>query len=247
MSETRLFGLYDTQHGEVGRIVRERRKKHRGHSGTPEKDRTFQPPIRCIAMKDREYLPLQPQPLPIFGYMPERTVYTVEQVGSALAGYLALTINGTRWIVECRRQTLDAVARVHGIRVTVFPGLWEFDFGELADGQIPTIEVEDITDAENTTLCELFDDEDSVVFTGSVIVRAEAWCSFADSEETPAVVHHDVVDCIPYQTGAVKKGAVGLALWSWDAGYLVGNWQCRTFSHATGYSQDDDPVALEAV
>lgn len=257
MSE--VYGLFNDQHRDVGRLVRGSRARRRGRQGVSEKEQTFQPPIRVIAMTDRNYDTRDPELLPIFGYFRTRTVWTVSQVGSALGGYFALIVNGKRWIVECRRENLlDVQVYYSGLRITVFPGLWEFDFGELTEGQAAgiSIEVQSITADENLSICELFDDVDSVVFTGSTIVRREAWCSFGlpkDSArkvepetegqpEPPRVVHREVVDAIPYSTGTVKRGAIGLCVWSWDAGYICTGWECRTFSHANGYVQKLDPL-----
>lgn len=245
MSE--LIGYTPEQHARISRAVRAFERPELGAAGVSDRQNVYRGPVRVIAMTDREYDSTTTTRVPVFVLDDQRYVLTVEQTGSALAGYLALILNGVRYLVECRRQTM--AFPVAGLRVTVFPGLWEFDFGELAEGQTPTIEVEDITADENTTLCELFDDTDSVIFTGSTIVRREYWVSqqLDDSEDPLPVEYTSIRDVIPYQTGAVKAGAIGIGQWTWDAGFVVGGWQCRTFSHATGYVQDDDPVALEGV
>ena len=176
-------------------------------------------------------------------------VFNVVQVGTGLSGYLALTINGVRYVVECRRVHFDDL-KIPGLRVTVFPGLWEFDFGDVS--RVPSISCEAITPTEDTTLCELFDDTETVSYTGSTIVRREAWVSVSENRNTrPEVIHRPVTDCIPYDTGSVSKGAIGLAFWTWDAGFVVSAWQCRTFSHAAGlylpYNQATDPVPIRGV
>lgn len=242
-----LYSLYEDQHKAVGRIVRRERLLRRGQQGAAKGEDSYRPPIRVMALTTRSYNSVVPEELPVFVWDAERTVFNIVQVGSSLAGYIALTINGTRHLMECRRSTLtDLETAVPGMRATVFPGMWELDFGILTDRKSAavTVSAERITDDENTTLCELFDDVLSVIYTGALIVRQEAWCSVGDrSRETaPAVVHREVTDSIPYQTGAVKSGAIGTAVWSWDAGYLVTAWECRSFSHATGYVEADDPV-----
>lgn len=244
MAEEELIPLTLTQHREVGRLVIASRQRKLPQRDVGGKDRTYRPPVRLIALNDRTYNSLESESLPYFRYDKKRTVFTVEQVGSALAGYLAVTINGNRFIVECRRENLDDITGSGLLRATVFPGMWEFDFGTKDVDRIE-LTVENITAAENTTLCELFDDEDNVIFNGAVIVRREYWVSVPTTSGSPPVVHQPVTDCIPFQTSTVPKGAIGLGVWSWDAGYLVMGWQCRTFSHAVGYVQADDPVGID--
>jgi len=241
-----LVGYSAEQDRRIVRAVRWTEQLDGSNAGVKPRSNAYLPPVRLICMEDREYDSRTTQRCPMFILDEARTVFTVEQVGSALAGYLALIVNGSRYLVECRRETI--VLPIPGLRVTVFPGLWEFDFGERTDPNI-SVEVEQITDDEDTSLCELFDDEDSVIFTGSVIVRQEMWVSVEDrnSLDDLPVSYTSVRDCIPYQTSSVPAGAMGIAHWMWDAGYIAGAWQCRTFSHANGYVQADDPVALEAV
>lgn len=239
------LGLTDRQHGQVGRLI-----EAAAFIVTPSEDTSkpvqYSPPARVIALSDREYNSTQSESLPVFIYSPRRMVFNVVQVGTNLSGYLALTINGVRYVVECRRVHFDDL-KIAGLRVTVFPGLWEFDFGEAS--RVPSISCEAITPAEDATLCQLFDDVETVSYAGAIIVRREAWVSVSENRNTrPAVVHRPVTDCIPYDTGSASKGAIGLAFWTWDAGFVVSAWQCRTFSHATGlslsYDQAADPVPI---
>lgn len=244
MTEQQLIGYDLEQHREISELVLAARTSRLPQAGVQaSRSRAVRPPVRVIAMTDRTYDSKKSAALPYFRYDRARTVFTAEQVGSALAGYLALTINGTRFILECRRTHLDDVKATGLVRATVFPGLWEFDFGNLDPSRI-TITVANITAAENTTLCALFTNTTSVIFTGATIVRQEYWVSVPEEGRSPAVVHQPITDCIPYQTSNVPKGAIGVAMWSWDAGYLAMAWQCRTFSHATGYVQATDPVSI---
>lgn len=236
MNNAELYGLTLDQHKALERLDRAGRVTVRDQANIQTNAKRYPPPVRVIAMTDRVYDSTVNEALPIFEYDRERTVYTVEQVGSALAGYLALTVNGVRFVVECRIDSLSEVeAAVPGVRATVFPGLWEFDFGTLDETAAAaiTVAVEAITPDEDATLCALFDDEESVAFTGAVIVRQEYWVTVPDEDNTPAVATRDVTDAIPFATSTVAKGAIGLGFWSWDAGYIIFAWQCRTFSHAS--------------
>lgn len=236
MNNEELYGLTLNQHKALERLDRAGRVTSRDQANIQTKEKRYPPPVRVIAMTNRVYDSTISEALPIFEYDRDRTVYTVEQVGSALAGYLALTVNGVRFVVECRIDSLsDVEAAVPGVRATVLPGLWEFDFGVLDEtaAAAVSVSVERITDDENDTLCELFDDETSLRYTGSTIVRREFWVTVADEDESPAVARRDVTDSIPYSTGTVSKGAIGYAVWNWDAGYTAIAWQCRTFAHAS--------------
>lgn len=235
MEYEELYGLTLNQHKALERLDRADRVTLRDQTNVATKQKRYPPPVRVIAMTNRVYDSTVSEALPIFEYDRDRTVYTVEQVGSALAGYLALTVNGVRFVVECRIDSLTEVeAAVPGVRATVLPGLWEFDFGVLDEvaAAAASVTVESITPEENATLCELFDDEESVYFAGATIVRREYWVTVPDEENTPAVATRDITDAIPFGTSTVAKGAIGLGFWSWDAGYLIFAWQCRTFSHA---------------
>lgn len=244
-----MYGLKAPQMNRIGRLL----SADSLHELPPPKEQPpegYQAPIRVIAMNSRNYDSTTTERLPVFGYDRNRVVFTIEQTGTALAGYLGLTIDGKRYVAECRRENLNDL-KLPGLRVTVFPGLWEFDFGQRE--RVPSITAERLTDDEETTICEFFDDETALFFGGGLIVRRENWVSIpADKSGTEfaselPVHYREVVDAIPYQTASVVKGAIGLAHWSWDAGYLVGSWQCRTFSHATGYGpyvQAADPVPI---
>jgi hypothetical protein len=232
---TELYGLTLQQHQRVEKIARDSKTIKRPGVDITKGAGDYPPPIRVVAMSNRVYDSTLSEALPVFEYDRDRTVYTIEQVGSALSGYLALTVNGERFIIECRADSLaDVVAAVPGLRATVLPGLWELDFGELDEVAAAAISVtvEEITSAEDASLCELLDDEDSVAFTGSTIVRREFWVTSPDDDEDLGLVQRDVTDAIPFSTSSVAKGAIGYAIWNWDAGYTVIAWQCRTFSHA---------------
>lgn len=235
MADDTLYGLTLNQHQALERLDRKDRVTSRDQTNVLVKAKQYPPPMRTIAMTDRVYDSTASEELPIFEYDRERTVYVVEQVGSALAGYLALTVNGVRFVVECRIDSLSEVeAAIPTVRATVLPGLWEFDFGvldETAAAEV-SVEIEVITADENASLCELFDDTGSLRYTGSTIVRQEYWVTIPDDDNTPAVATREVTDAIPYSTSSVAKGAIGLGFWSWDAGYIIFAWQCRTFSHA---------------
>lgn len=237
------YGLTLEQHRELSRLVLDARHSVRSADTVPPRARQYRPPVRVIALTDRTYDSRTFERLPYFVYEPQRTVYTIQFIGSALSGYVALTISGQRFVLECRREHLaDIEAAIPGLRATVLPGLWELDFGVPASADSISVEISAITTDENTSICALFDDLDSAVYSGATLVRSEAWVTTIDETELPAVARTPVRDCIPYETGSVGAGAIGIVAWTWDAGFLAIAWQCRTWSWATGYVQSADPV-----
>lgn len=238
-TDTESLGLTPDQHYDLGLLVLNGQNIRRAPAAA--KPGPIYPGIcRVISLTARTYDSRVATACPAFLYDRGCRVFTVEQIGSALAGYLVVTIGGVEFTVECRRENLaDIVAAVPQLqRVEVFPGLWEFHFDPSSS---LTVTVRNITLDENLTLCQLFDDIESCIYTGSAVVRQEYWRSVRDTAELATV---DVVDSIPYLTGAVTEGAIGSAQFAYDAGWIVNGWQCRTFSHAVGYDQTTDPVPL---
>jgi hypothetical protein len=132
------YQLTGSQHDAVGQLIAAGGVTVR-QDPTQNRKTGYLPPIRVIALTDRTYDSTTSEQLPCFVYDRSRTVYCVEQVGDRLSGYFALIVNGERYTVECRRTSLADLALP--CRATVFPGLWEFDFGPLSTGSASRIEV----------------------------------------------------------------------------------------------------------
>lgn len=222
------------------------RRKSKSKEEAPQ----YLPPVRVIALTDRVYDSTRSESLPVFIYDRTRTVFNVQQMGTSLSGYLVLKINGVSYVVECRRENFDDIT-ISGLRITVLPGMWELDFGVLTDAKAAatTVEVATLTSQQQLSLCELFDDETTPIFTGSTLVRREFWVTVPGAEfsDTIPVHHEEVTDCLPYLTGNVGRGAIGTCVWNWDAGYTSIAWMCRSFSHANGYVQTEDPVEVTSL
>lgn len=242
MSDLIVPGLTPAQHTAFAALLR---RPQSAPEPAPRAPVPTPPPVRVISLTSRTYDSTESTELPAFVFDRNRTVWTVRQRGNQLSGYFALILNDVRYIVECRRETLDDIAAsVPGLRITVFPGLWEFDFGPSSDVLRATVEAESLTTEEEDELAALFPDEsEASVYAGSWSVVQEFWRSVPDRtrKTAPRVQHAEISDGIPYDDGSVCLGAVGLAVWSWDAGYLVTAWQCRQFSHEGGYQQSTDP------
>jgi hypothetical protein len=232
------LALSESQHAELSRISNGFRTSTRPDP-KPDKPRRYPGVVRVIAPTDRLYNSTTTNVVPVFGYDSNKWVWNIEMVGSALAGYLVLIINNNEYTLECRRETLeDLVTAVPELkRATVLPGLWELEFSKQV-----TVGSRSLTGDEDNTLCELFDDINSVMFNGAVIVRQEYWCTIPDADGNPDTV--ETQDAIPYQQSTVPAGAIGIAVWAWDAGYIVTAWGCRRLSFSEDYEQSTDPVPL---
>jgi hypothetical protein len=244
-----ILGLTPQQHAGLGKLLYQSGIVTRLEDATKGGNQ-YLPPVRVIALTDRVYDSTASELLPVFVYDSTRTVFNVQQSGSSLSGYLVLKINGVPYVVECRRQNFDDL-NIAGLRITVLPGMWELDFGILTESKAAatTVEVVSLTTEQQLSLCELFDDETTPIFLGSMLVRREFWVTVPGPEfsDTLPVQHQEVTDCLPYLTGNVGRGAIGTCVWNWDAGYTAIAWMCRTFSHANGYVQADDPVSIDSL
>lgn len=244
-----ILGLTPQQHAGLGKLLYQSGIVTRLEDATKGGNQ-YLPPVRVIALTDRVYDSTTSESLPVFIYDRTRTVFNIQQMGTSLSGYLVLKINDVSYVVECRRENFDDIT-IPGLRITVLPGLWELDFGILTDtkADATTVEVVTLTSEQQLSLCELFDDETTPIFTGSTLVRREFWVTVPGPEfsDTLPVQHQEVTDCLPYLTGNVGRGAIGTCVWNWDAGYTAIAWMCRTFSHANGYVQADDPVSISSL
>ena len=243
MSEGTIIGFEtEADFDAIGGMYRDWTTTQRPQAGVKDKKRLSRAGLRVIAMTDRTYDSTTDEQLPYFDFDRNRTIFNVQQFGTSLSGYLVLTINGVQYVVECRRENLADI-QIPGLRITVLPGLWEFDFGRLTEQQSGdvTVEIETLTSAQQLSVCELFDDSTTPIFTGHAIVRRESWVT-VEGVSGPDTV--PVTDCLPYLTGNVGRGAIGSAVWNPSAGWVAVAWMCRSFSHANGYVQADDPVLI---
>lgn len=157
---------------------------------------------------------------------------TIEFGGHDLEGDLLLTIGGSAEIrIDSKATTaqLRAALQAGGIsaqecRATVFRGMWEFIFEGRLASESTRVTAEAWQPPEDDTI--------SPYFSGTLTVVDEAWRSVSTDGDTVATV--DTQDWIPHAKGAVRAGAIGAAVWCWEAGWLVLAWQCRDFSFSGG-------------
>lgn len=231
MSTEQIYGLTEEQHTQVGKLVRSARTVVRPDTGLQASPHKYPGLARVILIEDTDptYSPLTPRDVGIFRYNPDGRQKTVQFTGDDLEGDLVLTLDGTEYQIPCDATTEEIRAILNldltDCRVTVFPGLWEFDFNAGRwRTEFPTFEIDAYEPPE--------DDDETPVFDGGVTITDEAWVSVSDDGDTYETI--EVVDWVPYLTGSVKTGAIGLAGWSHEAGWLSFSWECRDFSFAGG-------------
>ncbi len=223
MTDDDSLGLTVSQHGDLGRLVLKDGNIHRRE--VPQHKSSRYPGI-CRVMVHAEdfpiYTPKTPREVAVFGLNVEGYQKTIEMFGENLEGALTVTIDGNSFTLDCQATTeeLRAAAglQLRDCRVTAFPGLWEFAF--TSSGRWKS--------REPVVTAVPFVPQSDPWYDGSVLVIDEGWVSLTEDGDTFATI--EVTDCLPYLHGEVKRGAIAVAHWSQEAGWIVGQWRCRAFS-----------------
>ena len=243
-----LYGLTKRQHGQLGHVI-----QAAGDQQIVSRAMTAQSqPYGCrvISMTARTYDSLAEEPLPVFTFLAEETerrVWNLKFFGQSVGGYIELIIFGLRFCVDTRRTHLEDVAKfIPGLRITAFPGLWEFDFEKIPKqfaGLVP-IEANTLATTQHQSLCELLSINENDGFYGGMDVFREGWVSHDDPtvESHPKVHTVEVRDSLPFHIGQVSAGAMAHCLWNHDAGYTPVAWECRDFSHDGEWNEDTDSL-----
>ena len=230
-----MYGLTAKQFNAVGQLV-----TAAGSRSRPEATRPGLGPYpgacRVILFGDDDptYTPKTLRRVGLFRLNTTGIQKTVEFTGHSLEGDLVLTIAGIESRVPCKSTTeeLRAILADNGIaakdcRLTVFPGLWEFDFN--TGGRW--------SETPPAFNCQPFippdDDDETPVFGGELAIVDEAWVTVTTDGDTFFQI--GARDWIPHAAGAVKSGSVGAGVWCEEAGWLVLAWQCRDFSFRADY------------
>ena len=228
-----LYGLRKSEYSAIGRVVRNSRKRTLPTPSTSTRDRARYRGIARVCLLDDapiRYQPQTPRQCALFAYRPNGQQITLQLSGDSLEGDIVLTLNGVEIHVDCAANTAELRAALAAagfslpdVRATVFPGLWEFDFnGGVYSLSAPTLEADSFEPPDGDTV--------TPVYLGELDINREAWVSVTDDGSTFRTVR--TVDWIPFESGAIKPGAIGAALWNFAAGWLVMAWQCRQFSLA---------------
>lgn len=228
MPDDQPIGLTPDQHYAVGQLVARDRAiiRRQQPAGRP----TTYPGVArvlCLGDDDPVYTPRSARDVAVFRWNPTGAQVTVELSGTDLQGQLDVSVGEVTAIVDCQVTTAELRTAL-GIslkdcRITVFPGLWEFDFNHGRwSASAPTVSVTPHEPEE--------ENDDAPVFDGGLRVVNEGWVSITPDGDT--YVTAPTTDWIPHLSGAIKAGAIGAAVWSHEAGWLVLAWQCREWSFA---------------
>lgn len=219
-----LIALTPAQFAEISRVVLDSRNRSRPPA-PPRMPAGEQGLYRVVALTEPTYTPKVGLECALFSY-DSTGATTIYFTGTGLQGNVVLTINGTALPAlsvdasqdDLRAHVADALPRGYGI--SVFPGIWEFAPRAQKKATI-TVEAEEIPDDPPN---------DFVAFNGTVEAVDEAWVSVMLGDEVDKV---KVFEAIPYKRGAVSAGAVGLAAWNHEVGWVAIAWQCRDSSFAS--------------
>jgi hypothetical protein len=228
-----VLGLFESQHRELGMIAKDWRVSQKAQPGVSGKTPDRYRGIARVMAQGPDPLTYQPKTERtcwLFEYSKTQPVKTVEMSGDGLEGDLVLTIGGTEIHVDCQADTEELRAAIvaagitaNDCRANAFPGLWEFDFtGGQWDSEAPSFTCVPFEPEEGDT--------ETPVYAGELSIVDEAWVSVADGDEVATI---DTTDWIPFAEGAIVSGAVGSAMWHYQAGWIVTAWQCRAWSFAS--------------
>jgi hypothetical protein len=231
-----VLGLFESQHRELGMIAKDWRVSQKAQPGVSGKNPDRYRGIARVMAQGPDPLTYQPKTERtcwLFEYSKTQPVKTVDLSGDSLEGDLVLTINGAEIHVDCQANTAELRAALvaagitaNDCRANAFPGLWEFDFtGGRWDSAVPSFTCVAYEPPE--------DDTETPVYSGELSIVDEAWVSVADGDEVATI---DTTDWIPFAEGAIVSGAVGSAMWHYQAGWIVTAWQCRAWSFASAGS-----------
>lgn len=219
-----LYGLTKDQFNQVGTLVNNGKKISRPAS--QERERNQQNMIRVIAETQPSYNPNEPFLCPVFEYFQDANNTAIYLTGSDLQGNVVFTIDGVELdpiSVRSTTEELDAHLQgslPDGYVVNVWLGLWEID-GTGADFVSISVEPEETPEEPP---------EDFIVFSGGLQTVREPWVSVKIEGEP---LKEDVTDAMPYTSGTISAGAIGLCSWHDSAGWIPFAWQCREVEFAT--------------
>lgn len=220
-----VLGLDSQQHYEVGRLLGHSRDVVRRPPPTARRSLTAAGVVRIMQTGDEYpiYNPRVTRSVAVFELNPDAKTRTITMSGNNLEGKLIVTIDGVSYgQVDCRATTDQLRAAIpldlDDCRITAFPGYWEFAFEE-SGRWARTQPVLTVTPYVPSSV---------PFFDGGLWVQEEAWTSVSDDGDTYATI--EITDCLPFIEGEVRRGAIAIAHWSDQAGWIASQWTCRPFT-----------------
>lgn len=165
------------------------------------------------------YDPLNVRQVAIFRLSRETSQDTIQFFGEDLHGLVQLTVGDVSVQVDCRAST-EELREALGIsnlecRITAFPGLWEFAWGEGVTRRAITCSP---VAASSPNYC-----------MAGIVVRQEGWRSTSTDGDSYALVN--LIDGIPFIEGELKRGAVSIASAIGDGLWIAHHWSCPAVSY----------------
>lgn len=165
------------------------------------------------------YSPLTVRKVALFQLSRETNQDVVQFFGEDLRGLVRLAVGDISIEIDCRAST-DQLRAALGLslqdcRITVFPGLWEFAWGEGINRRPITCTA---VAADLADFC-----------TAGIVIRQEGWRSTSSDGDGFALV--DLIDGIPFIEGELKRGAVSIASAIGDGLWIAHHWSCPAVTY----------------
>lgn len=164
------------------------------------------------------YSPLETRQVALFELSRDTDQDVIQFFGQDLHGLVSLQVGDISCEIDCRASTAElreAVGlAVADCRITAFPGLWEFAWG---DRPRQTIE------------CAAVPAYEAEFCAAGIVVRREGWRSVTSDGINYSLC--DLVDGIPFIEGELKRGAVSIASQLGEGLYIAHHWSCPSVSY----------------
>lgn len=165
------------------------------------------------------YSPLTVRQVALFQLSRETNQDVVQFFGEDLHGLVRLTVGDISIEIDCRASTAELRAALgiplQDCRVTVFPGLWEFAWGDGINRRPITCAP---VAAELANYC-----------MAGIVIRQEGWRSTSADGDGFALVN--LIDGIPFIEGELKRGAVSIASAIGDGLWIAHHWSCPAVTY----------------
>lgn len=216
-----LIALTEEQHADLSRIRRIVLKSGAlPAADVPAKTRRSRTVARVMNVGDEfpTYSSLATRQVALFELARDVETDVIQFFGEDLHGLVSLRVGDISCEIDCRASTGElrqAVGlSVQDCRITAFPGLWEFAWGDVTRKSITC----------NPKPAGLED----FCFAG-IVVYPEGWRSVTSDGINPTMV--DLIDGIPYIQGELKRGAVSIASALGEGLYIAHHWSCPSVTY----------------
>ena len=216
-----LIALTEEQHLDLSRIRRIVLKTgDLPAAEVPSKKRRARTVARVMNVGDEfpTYTSLTTRQVALFELARDVETDVIQFFGEDLHGLVSLQVGDISCEIDCRASTAELREALgmslQDCRVTAFPGLWEFAWGDVL---------------RKTISCQPKPAEDDNFCFAGIVVYREGWRSVTSDGINPTMV--DLIDGIPYIQGELKRGAVSIASALGDGLYIAHHWSCPSVSY----------------